>query len=143
MAEDIREKVEKVICSELGKIQNMSDVEAKVKAINAVTNLYSEYNKDWKDQMEIQMQMDRREYENEKLKLDVERLEFEKSQASQNIKQAKRESGVKLVGIGAGLIELLMKLYAIDYEVRMDYTFQNEGKLTKGAERTMAKYKLL
>ncbi len=143
MEDEIREKVEKVICSELGKIQNMSDVEAKVKVINAVTNLYSEYNKDWKDQMEIRMQTDRREYENEKLKLDVERLEFEKSQASQNIKQAKRESGVKLVGIGAGLIELLMKLYAIDYEVRMDYTFQNEGKLTKGAERTMAKYKLL
>ncbi len=141
--QDVRESIEKLLISDCEKIKKMDIGDERNKMMNSFTSLYSEYNKDWKDEWDVQLQKERRDFDAEKFEFEKEKFEFEKSKAESEIAQAAADRKVrffeKLLGVG----DTGIRVVSMFFETRANMIFENEGKINKSIEKTLQRHKLL
>lgn len=141
--EDVRKEVEKYLLYEFGRIRKMDDGETKWKTLEKVTSLYDAYNKDWKDEWDVQLQQERRDFDAEKFEFEKAKFEFEKSKSENEFLNAALDRRVRFFEKLLGIADTGIRVTSMFAETRADMIFQNEGKINKGVERIMTRHKLL
>lgn len=132
----VRNGMEAYLIEELEKIRKMPEGEGKNKAMNEYIKAYSEFNKEWRDTMEVQMQMDRLDLDRSKLEFERSKHEAEqkRSEAQQKIDKAKIRLGAAETGVQCGTFVAILKAIM---------EFEKDGNVSSFTNMLLGKMRIL